>query len=61
MIFTTDKPFNELGNSYAIKTYLPLSWTGYWSGGRFLQLGGVSGRTRHLKLDEVWPRSPSEN
>ena len=23
--------------------------------GRFIQLDGVSGRTRHLKLEEVWP------
>jgi hypothetical protein len=22
--------------------------------GRFIQLDGVSGRTRHLKLDEIW-------
>jgi len=55
MIFTTNKPLNEWGKVLHDQDLAAAILDRVLERGRFIQLNGVSGRTRHLKLDEVWP------
>ena len=55
MIFTTNKPLNEWGKVLHDEDLAAAILDRVLERGRFIQLDGVSGRTRHLKLDEVWP------
>ena len=55
MIFTTNKPLNEWGKVLHDEDLAAAILDRVLERGRFIQLNGVSGRTRHLKLDEVWP------
>jgi IstB-like ATP binding protein len=55
MIFTTNKPLNERGKVLHDKDLAAAILDRVLGRGRFIQLTGVSGRTRHLKLDGVWP------
>src|SRR6516165_6170272 len=55
MIFTTNKPLNEWGKVLHDEDLAAAILDLVLERGRFIQLDGVSGRTRHLKLDEVWP------
>src|SRR5215831_17721320 len=55
MIFTTNKPLNEWGKVLHDADLAAAILDRVLERGRFIQLDGVSGRTRHLKLDEVWP------
>jgi DNA replication protein DnaC len=55
MIFTTNKPLNEWGKVLHDEDLAAAILDRVLERGRFIQLTGVSGRTRHLKLDEVWP------
>jgi DNA replication protein DnaC len=55
MIFTTNKPLNEWGKVLYDEDLAAAILDRVLERGRFIQLDGVSGRTRHLKLDEVWP------
>src|SRR6516164_8029098 len=54
MIFTTNKPLNEWGKVLYDEDLAAAILDRVLERGRFIQLNGVSGRTRHLKLDEVW-------
>jgi len=54
MIFTTNKPLNEWGKVLHDEDLAAAILDRVLERGRFIQLNGVSGRTRHLKLDEVW-------
>jgi DNA replication protein DnaC len=55
MIFTTNKPLNEWGTVLHDEDLAAAILDRVLERGRFIQLTGVSGRTRHIKLDEVWP------
>ena len=55
MIFTTNKPLNEWGKVLHDEDLAAAILDRVLERGRFIQLDGVSGRTRHLKLDKVWP------
>jgi hypothetical protein len=55
MIFTTNKPLNEWGKVLHDEDLAAAILDRVLERGRFIQLDGVSGRTRHLKLDEIWP------
>jgi DNA replication protein DnaC len=55
MIFTANKPLNEWGKVLHDKDLAAAILDRVLGRGRFIQLTGVSGRTRHLNLDEVWP------
>jgi DNA replication protein DnaC len=55
MIFTTNKSLNEWGKVLHDEDLAAAILDRVLERGRFIQLDGVSGRTRHLKLDEVWP------
>jgi len=55
MIFTTNKPLNEWGKVLHDEDLAAAILDRVLERGRFIQLDGISGRTRHLKLDEVWP------
>ena len=55
MIFTTNKPLNEWGKVLHDQDLAAAILDRVLERGRFIQLDGVSGRTRHLKLDEIWP------
>ena len=57
MIFTTNKPLNEWGKVLHDEDLAAAILDRVLERGRFIQLDGVSGRTRHLKLDQVWPRA----
>jgi DNA replication protein DnaC len=54
MIFTTNKPLNEWGKVLHDEDLAAAILDRILERGRFIELNGVSGRTRHLKLDEVW-------
>jgi DNA replication protein DnaC len=55
MIFTTNKPLNEWGKVLHDEDLAAAILDRVLERGRFIQLDGVSGRTRHLKLAEIWP------
>jgi DNA replication protein DnaC len=55
MIFTTNKPLNEWGKVLHDEDLAAAILDRVLERGRFIQLDGLSGRTRHLKLDEIWP------
>jgi DNA replication protein DnaC len=55
MIFTTNKPLSERGKVLHDEDLAAAILDRVLERGRFIQLNGVSGRTRHLKFDEVWP------
>ena len=55
MIFTTNKPLNEWGKVLHDEDLAAAILDRVLERGRFVQLDGPSGRTRHLNLDEVWP------
>jgi DNA replication protein DnaC len=55
MIFTTNKPLDEWGKVLHDEDLAAAILDRVLERGRFIQLDGVSGRTRHLKLDEIWP------
>jgi DNA replication protein DnaC len=55
MIFTTNKSLNEWGKVLHDDDLAAAILDRILERGRFIQLNGVSGRTRHLKFDEVWP------
>ena len=55
MIFTTNKPLNQWGKVLHDEDLAAAILDRVLERGRFIQLNGVSGRTRHLKLDEIWP------
>jgi len=55
MIFTTNKPLTQWGKVLHDEDLAAAILDRVLERGRFVQLDGASGRTRHLKLDEVWP------
>jgi len=55
MIFTTNKPLSEWGKVLHDEDLAAAILDRVLERGRFIQLDGPSGRTRHLNLDEVWP------
>src|SRR5215469_603363 len=55
MIFTTNKPLSEWGEVLHDEDLAAAILDRVLERGRFIQLDGPSGRTRHLNLDEVWP------
>ena len=55
MIFTTNKPLSEWGKVLHDEDLAAAILDRILERGRFIQLDGPSGRTRHLNLDEVWP------
>src|SRR6516162_1358711 len=55
MIFTTNKPLNEWGKVLHDEDLAAAILDRVLERGRFIQLDGPSGRTRHLNLEEVWP------
>ena len=57
MIFTTNKPLNEWGKVLHDEDLAAAILDRVLERGRFLHLDGPSGRTRHLKLEEVLPSS----
>ena len=56
MIFTTNKPLREWGNVLHDEDLAAAILDRVLERGRFVQLDGPSGRTRHLNLEEVWPK-----
>jgi DNA replication protein DnaC len=54
MIFTTNKPLSEWGKVLHDEDLATAILDRVLERGRFIHLDGPSGRTRHLKLDEVW-------
>src|SRR6201998_3786683 len=54
MIFTTNKPLNEWGKVLHDEDLAAAILDRVLERGRFIQLDGVSGRTRHLKLQDNW-------
>lgn len=54
MIFTTNKPLSEWGKVLHDEDLAAAILDRVLERGRFIQLDGPSGRTRHLNLDEVW-------
>src|ERR1700747_3636745 len=59
MIFTTNKPLSEWGKVLHDEDLAAAILDRVLERGRFIQLDGPSGRTRHLNLEEVWP-APAE-
>src|SRR6516225_10618596 len=57
MIFTTNKPLSEWGKVLHDEDMAAAILDRVLERGRFLRLDGPSGRTRHLKLEEVLPSS----
>ena len=57
MIFTTNKPLSEWGKMLHDEDLAAAILDRVLERGRFLPLDGPSGRTRHLKLEEVLPSS----
>jgi len=55
MIFTTNKPLSEWGKVLHDEDLAAAILDRVLERGRFIQLDGPSGRTRHLNLEEVWP------
>ncbi len=55
MIFTTNKPLSEWGKVLHDEDLAAAILDRILERGRFIQLDGPSGRTRHLKLEEVLP------
>jgi hypothetical protein len=55
MIFTTNKPLSESGRVLHDEDLAAAILDRVLERGRFIQLDGPSGRTRHLNLEEVWP------
>jgi DNA replication protein DnaC len=55
MIFTTNKALNEWGKVLHDEDLAAAILDRVLERGRFIPLGGPSGRTRHLKLEEVLP------
>ena len=55
MIFTTNKPLSEWGEVLHDEDLAAAILDRVLERGRFIQLDGPSGRTRHLNLDGVWP------
>src|SRR5499425_1007096 len=55
MIFTTNKPLNEWGKVLHDEDLAAAILDRVLERGRFIHLDGPSGRTRHLKLEEVLP------
>jgi DNA replication protein DnaC len=55
MIFTTNKPLSEWGKVLHDEDLAAAILDRVLERGRFIQLDGASGRTRHLNLEEVWP------
>ena len=55
MIFTTNKPLSEWGKVLHDEDLAAAILDRILERGRFIQLDGSSGRTRHLNLEEVWP------
>jgi len=58
MIFTTNKSLSEWGKVLHDEDLAAAILDRVLERGRFIQLDGPSGRTRHLNLEEVWPASP---
>lgn len=56
MIFTTNKPLNHWGRVLHDEDLAAAILDRVLERGRFIQLDGFSGRTRHLNLEDVWPR-----
>lgn len=59
MIFTTNKPLSEWGKVLHDEDLAAAILDRVLERGRFIQLDGPSGRTRHLNLEEIWP-APTE-
>src|SRR5215472_12897466 len=55
MIFTTNKSLSEWGTVLHDEDLAAAILDRVLERGRFIQLDGPSGRTRHLNLEEVWP------
>jgi DNA replication protein DnaC len=55
MIFTTNKPLNEWGKVLHDEDMAAAILDRVLERGRFIHLDGPSGRTRHLKLEEILP------
>jgi DNA replication protein DnaC len=55
MIFTTNKPLSQWGKVLHDEDLAAAILDRVLERGRFIQLDGPSGRTRHLNLEEVWP------
>ena len=55
MIFTTNKPLSQWGRVLHDEDLAAAILDRVLERGRFIQLDGVSGRTRHLDLKEIWP------
>jgi DNA replication protein DnaC len=55
MIFTTNKPLTQWGRVLHDEDLAAAILDRILERGRFIQLDGVSGRTRHLDLKEIWP------
>jgi DNA replication protein DnaC len=53
MIFTTNKPLNECGKVLHDEELAAAILDRVLERGRFIRLDGPSGRTRHLKLEEL--------
>ena len=57
MIFTTNKPLSEWGKVLHDEDLAAAILDRILERGRFVQLDGPSGRTRHLDLERVWSRA----
>jgi len=55
MIFTTNKPLSQWGRVLHDEDLAAAILDRVLERGRFIQLDGVSGRTRHLDLKAIWP------
>ena len=55
MIFTTNKPLTEWGKVLHDEDMAAAILDRVLERGRFIHLGGPSGRTRHLNLEEILP------
>jgi DNA replication protein DnaC len=55
MIFTTNKPLSEWGKVLHDEDLAAAILDRVLERGRFIQLDGPSGRTRHLNLEDMWP------
>jgi DNA replication protein DnaC len=55
MVFTTNKPLNEWGKVLHDEDLAAAILDRVLERGRFIRLDGPSGRTRHLKLEELLP------
>ena len=58
MIFTTNKPLSEWGKVLHDEDLAAAILDRVLERGRFVHLGGPSGRTRHLNLEQVLPSDP---